>query len=212
MKIKYLELKDIKPYENNPFIHSQDRLERVKESILSNEYINPIIVDKFNVIIAGHLRYKALRELKYTDKVECIDAGHLSAEQTNKYRILDNDPAEYDYELLEKEILSIYPEKELEKILTETGISAESFYQELVDDIEKQDSGFLEGNPDIETKNETTIQRTKSEAEIRFTISIEQYDLYTSMKQQLLKLHNVKSPGELFMLFILRSAKDFGLS
>jgi len=207
MKIIYLSIKDIKPYQNNPFTHTEDELNRVINSIENNTYINPIIVGKKNIIIAGHLRYEALKQLNYTDKIECIDASHLTDDQARKFRILDNKAPEIDFPLMQSEITSLYPDSDIDLILLETGIDAENMVPANVND----DFFNPPQNAPHSTRNETEIVHRKEDATIQFTISIQQYELYTALKREILKANNVKSPGELFMLFFLKSAKDFGI-
>ena len=59
MELVTMKLSDIVPYENNPRINNQ-AVEAVKESIRQCGYVAPIIVDEYNVILAGHTRLKAL--------------------------------------------------------------------------------------------------------------------------------------------------------
>jgi ParB-like chromosome segregation protein Spo0J len=63
MRIEILDLMAIKPYWNNPKNH-ESQIEDLKESIKKFGYQSPIMVDKKNVIILGHARFKALMELK----------------------------------------------------------------------------------------------------------------------------------------------------
>lgn len=95
----------IQPYERNPR-HNDNAVEAVKESIRQCEYIAPIIIDEDNVILAGHTRYKALKELN-KDTIDVVRVTGLSDEQKKKYRILDNktnELAEWDLDLLEAEL------------------------------------------------------------------------------------------------------------
>ena len=79
MKIKNVKLTDLIPYDKNPYSHNAQDLAIVKQSILDNSYVEPIVVWKNNVIIAGHLRYMALSEIHPNDEdIEVIDASHLT--------------------------------------------------------------------------------------------------------------------------------------
>ena len=62
MNIIELNLKDLKPYEKNPR-KNDEAVKYVKESIKQFGFKVPIVVDKNNIIIAGHTRYKASKEL-----------------------------------------------------------------------------------------------------------------------------------------------------
>lgn len=107
-ELKTLKLADIKPYENNPRQNDQ-AVEAVKESIKQCNYIAPIIVDENNFILAGHTRYKALKELGRKEAEVLIVSG-LSEAQKKKYRLLDNktnELASWDIDLLEIELEDI---------------------------------------------------------------------------------------------------------
>lgn len=100
-----LPLSKIVPYEHNPRRNEQ-AVPAVMESIRQCSYINDIIVDEDNVILAGHTRYKALKRLGYDQADVCRVAG-LTPEQKRKYRLLDNktgELAEWDMELLPMEL------------------------------------------------------------------------------------------------------------
>lgn len=100
-----LEISEIKEYENNPRINNA-AVDDVAESIKQCGYINPIIVDENNVILAGHTRLLAIKKLG-KEKVQVLKVTGLSEEQKKKYRILDNktaEKAEWDFEKLQQEL------------------------------------------------------------------------------------------------------------
>ena len=104
-ELKELKLSELVPYLNNPR-NNDDAVEDVKESIRQCEYIAPIIVDENMVILAGHTRYKALKELGKTS-AEVLIATGLTEEQKKKYRLLDNktnERAEWNFNLLDAEL------------------------------------------------------------------------------------------------------------
>ncbi len=108
MELKKINIEDIKPYPNNPRKNDM-AVEAVMESIRQCEYISPIVIDENNVILCGHTRWKALKELGYSE-AECVIKTGLTDEQKRKYRILDNktaEIAEWDYELLEIEMAGL---------------------------------------------------------------------------------------------------------
>lgn len=107
-KIIELDINDIKPYKNNPRFND-NAVEYVKNSIKKYKYTQPIIVDKDNVVIAGHTRLKALKELGYT-KVEVIRREDLTPEEAKELRLVDNKTSEYaewDIEKLAEELEDI---------------------------------------------------------------------------------------------------------
>ena len=100
-KIEYVPIDSIFPYENNPRINDQ-AVEAVAQSIEEFGFKGPIIVDKDNVIIAGHTRKKAAEALGMTE-VPVIKALDLDEEQVRAFRIADNKTnefAEWDLDLL----------------------------------------------------------------------------------------------------------------
>lgn len=106
MQIEYLKTEELIPYANNPRNNDGEAVDRVAASIAEYGFKSPIIVDKDNIIIAGHTRYKAAKKLGI-DEVPIIKADDLTPAQIKAYRIADNKVAEYsswDNELLSLEL------------------------------------------------------------------------------------------------------------
>ena len=80
MKIEKISIDKIKMYENNAKEHPNWHIEQIKDSIHEFGFNDPIAVDENNVIIEGHGRYLALKELGYKE-VEFIRLEHLTEEQ-----------------------------------------------------------------------------------------------------------------------------------
>lgn len=105
MKIVHKSIDELIPYENNPRINDH-AVEAVANSIKEFGFKNPVIVDKNNIIIAGHTRVKAAEELGI-DKIPVIYADDLSDEQVKAFRLADNKTAEladWDFSLLDAEL------------------------------------------------------------------------------------------------------------
>ena len=135
MEIINKSINELKPYEKNPRIND-DAVEYVAKSIKEFGFKVPIIIDKNNVIVAGHTRYKASLELGL-EEVPCIIADDLNEEQIKAFRLADNkvsEKAQWDYELLDEElndILNIDMEDfgfDLDISLEETNESEENPY------------------------------------------------------------------------------------
>lgn len=94
MQIEYLGIDDIIPYANNPRHNDGEAVERVAASIKEYGFKNPLIIDKDNVIVAGHTRYKAAKRLGI-DSVPTIKADDLTPAQIKAFRLADNKVAEY---------------------------------------------------------------------------------------------------------------------
>lgn len=108
MKIENISTSKIIPYDNNP--RKNDRaVGIVARSIKEFGFRVPIIIDKDNVILAGHTRLKAAVKLGIAE-VPCIYAAHLTREQARAFRIMDNksnEYAEWDFEVLLGEMDSL---------------------------------------------------------------------------------------------------------
>ena len=105
MQIEELELSDITPYEKNPR-KNDEAVKYVAESIKQFGFKVPIVIDKNNVIVCGHTRYKAAKKLKLK-KVPCVMADDLTDEQIKAYRLADNKTgefAEWDLDILNLEL------------------------------------------------------------------------------------------------------------
>ena len=105
MEIINKSIEELKPYENNPRFND-DAVEYVANSIKEFGFKVPIVIDKDNVIVAGHTRYKASIELGL-DEVPCIIADDLTEEQIKAFRLVDNKVSEkssWDIELLDEEL------------------------------------------------------------------------------------------------------------
>ena len=109
MDIVEKKLCDIKPYEKNPR-KNDSAVEAVANSIKEFGFKAPIVIDKDNVIVCGHTRYKAAKKLKL-DTVPCVIADDLTEEQIKAYRLADNkvsELAELDIDLLGEELDGIF--------------------------------------------------------------------------------------------------------
>lgn len=105
MNVVNLSIDELKPYKNNPRFNDQ-AVEAVMNSIKEFGFKVPIVVDKNNVIVAGHTRYKASKRLGLKE-VPCIIADDLTDEQIKAFRLADNkvsELAEWDKDLLNLEL------------------------------------------------------------------------------------------------------------
>jgi len=70
LEIKYLPINQIYPYDNNPRKNDKG-VKPLMESIKKFGFSFPITIDKENVIISGHTRYKAALKLKLKEDFSC---------------------------------------------------------------------------------------------------------------------------------------------
>ena len=93
MNIVEVAIGDLKPYANNPRLNDV-AIKYVKESIEKFGFKVPLVIDTHNVIVCGHTRYEAAKQLKM-ESLPCIRADDLSEEQIKAFRLADNKVAEF---------------------------------------------------------------------------------------------------------------------
>lgn len=105
MQIIYKKIDEVIPYENNPR-KNDEAVDYVAKSIKEFGFKVPIIVDKNNVIVTGHTRLKAAKQLGLKE-VPTITADDLTEEQIKAFRLADNKVSEFanwDFDLLNFEL------------------------------------------------------------------------------------------------------------
>lgn len=95
MQIVFMSVNDITPYEKNPR-YNKNAISEVAKSIKEFGFNVPIVVDKDNVIITGHTRLEASKELGLK-VVPVIVAKDLTPKQVKAYRIADNKTADFSF-------------------------------------------------------------------------------------------------------------------
>ena len=107
MKIENVKVKDLTPYIRNNKQHPKEQVNMIANSIKEFWFNQPLVITKDNVVVVGHWRLLAAKELKM-ETVPCLRKEDLTEEQINKYRILDNVLNESDWaELNLKEELDL---------------------------------------------------------------------------------------------------------
>ena len=108
MKIIELATDELTPYANNPR-NNDAAVTAVAASIKEFGFKIPIVVDKENVIVAGHTRLRAA-QLLGLDTVPVIRADDLTDDQVRAFRLADNktaELAEWDDEKLNLELAQL---------------------------------------------------------------------------------------------------------
>lgn len=110
MEIIKLKINELTPYENNAKVHTDEQIEQIKKSIELFGMNDPIGVwGKDNIIVEGHGRLEALKELGYNE-VECIRLDHLTDEERKAYTLAHNKinmNTDFNFTLLDEELADI---------------------------------------------------------------------------------------------------------
>ena len=105
MQIIETPMSEIRPYKRNAKKHDAKQVANVAESIRQYGFVQPIVVDGDGVIVIGHCRYAAAKELGMTT-VPCVCVDDLTPAQVDALRIVDNKTNEspWDFDLLSADL------------------------------------------------------------------------------------------------------------
>lgn len=110
LKVEYIKVDDLKPYEKNSKIHDKANIEAIKKSIEKYGFNDAIgIWGKNNLIVEGHGRWLACKELGI-EEVPCIRLDHLTEEERREYTLLHNKTTmmtDFDLDLLSEELADL---------------------------------------------------------------------------------------------------------
>lgn len=122
MQVVMKPLGEIHPYENNAKKHDARQIKNVAESIKQYGFVQPVVVDKNNVIVIGHCRALAAKKLGIKE-VPCVCVDDLTPEQVNALRLVDNksNESDWDFDLLKDEL----PELDLSAFDFDCGLQDE---------------------------------------------------------------------------------------
>lgn len=108
MDVRNISVKDLIPYERNTKKHDKTQINNVAESIKQYGFVQPIVIDKDNVVVIGHCRLLAAKQLKMKE-VPCVCVEDLTEEQVKALRIVDNKSNEspWDFDILPDELAEL---------------------------------------------------------------------------------------------------------
>lgn len=164
MEIINKKISELKPYENNPRDNSK-AIEKVAESIKNFGFKVPLVIDKNNIIVTGHTRYKA-SQLLGLKEVPCIIADDLNEKQIKAFRLADNKVSDY----------SIWDNKKLLEELEElnfeifTGFEESDLFEDIkdLDILDEADKNVIDENSEgvvyvvqFKTQNKELIDKIK---------------------------------------------------
>ena len=144
LKIEYIAVEDLKPYEKNNKKHEDFDIGEIAKSISKYEMIDPVgIWGKDNTIVEGHGRVLACKQLGI-DKVPCIRLDHLTDEQRREYAIVHNKSQE----------LALYDFDNLADELADLDLSDFDFDFGIDTDAEEETEIVEDGAPEVDEENE----------------------------------------------------------
>ncbi|WIW47857.1 DNA methyltransferase [Bradyrhizobium sp. 62B] len=111
------------PSPENPRKHPRKQIQAIARSIEAFGFATPILVDRHNVVIAGHGRLEAAKLLDLSE-VPIIRLEHLTPAQVTAFRIADNrlvDCSDWDEATLAKQL------KELSELVLDFDVTAVGF-------------------------------------------------------------------------------------
>lgn len=106
LHIEYLPPPQINPYAGNARLHSPAQIQQIVKSVDQFGFINPVLIDSNNQLIAGHGRLMAAIQLGLA-KIPAIRVEHLSEPQRRAFALADNKialNAEWENGLLKVEL------------------------------------------------------------------------------------------------------------
>ncbi len=109
LKIEGRPTNELRPYKNNPRIHSKQQIKALANSVKEFGFLVPILIDEKGNIVAGHGRYEAAKALGLKN-VPTIMVSHLTEAQRRAFIIADNkvgDLSVWNRELLKLEFESL---------------------------------------------------------------------------------------------------------
>ena len=131
MDVRNVSVKDLIPYDRNTKKHDKTQINNVAESIKQYGFVQPIVIDKDNVVVIGHCRLLAAKQLKMKE-VPCVCVEDLTEEQVKALRIVDNksNESEWDLDILPDELADL----DLSDFSFDFGIDDEEEEAEIVED------------------------------------------------------------------------------
>lgn len=136
MNIEYMKPDELIPYAGNAKLHPADQVEHIANSIKMFGWTQPIVVDSDNVVVIGHGRLMAAKELRL-DKVPVVRRDDLTEEQINACRLADNKTNEsgWDFGKMEEELAQLAIDGiDMGQFGFEVGEDFEDHSQEVVED------------------------------------------------------------------------------
>jgi ParB-like chromosome segregation protein Spo0J len=111
-EIIFLPIEQLIPHARNARMHSPEQVAQIASSMREFGWVNPILVDEQNILIAGHGRILAAPQLGWKE-APCMVARDWSEAKKRAYMIADNKlalNATWNIEMLDEELKSLQVE------------------------------------------------------------------------------------------------------
>lgn len=167
LKIEYISVNDLKPYENNARHHEDFDVNAIADSIEMFGFNDPIGVwSDENIIVEGHGRLMAAKKLGMTE-VPIIRLDHMDEEERRAYALVHNKTTElsiWDFGKLEEELADL--SLDLDGFGFESNMinsAVESFFdeEEIIEEAKKHFELIVEFNTEVEM--EQAMERLRDE-------------------------------------------------
>lgn len=220
-KSKKVKVCDITPYDDNYIIHSKEQIEKIKRSIEEFGYRQKIGIDKKNVIVYGHGRWCALKEINPEMTIEIDDLSDLSADKIKRLRIVDNSlrSDDIDDKKLHAELQKIFPKLEanITNIQETMNIDISHIARKMDNEMantkknadlplapinEKDPQGvddFLAGKEEQKSDPRPQRQASTKLAKIILEYTREDFDRVKSLSEKASAVYGVTSTSDLFL-------------
>lgn len=198
LKEHLISIKDIIPYEKNPRKHSRKSIDELKISMMKDGFINPILIDEKNRLIAGHGRTRAATELGM-DKIPYIRL-YVTEEEYLRIMMSDNKIAElskWDKGLLHETM------EYLESIKTAEDFKVPGFTDEDLDKIfgtiVKE---TLDTKADFGDAGEVDIDDNARVTSMTFKLTVAQHKRIKGVIDLIMRENDFETSAEALMLMI----------
>jgi DNA modification methylase len=107
--VEQIAVSSLKPWAKNARTHSKKQIRQIADSIVAFGFINPVLIDRDNTILAGHGRVEAAKLLGQLS-VPCLRIENLTPAQKRAYVLADNKlalNAGWDDEILGSELQAL---------------------------------------------------------------------------------------------------------
>src|SRR5690242_16428941 len=87
--VEYRDPADLKPDPGNARVHPKKQIDQIAANMDRNGFYNPVLIDEFDVLIAGHGRLLGAKRLGLKS-IPTIRLTGMTAAQKRKLQIADN--------------------------------------------------------------------------------------------------------------------------